>query len=142
MLAVALVLGSFAGCASKNGVESGETIVITDMAGNTVELPTNIEKIACQSSTCEAAIITLGKGALLISDTSDGVSKRSRNFDYADQLAEERHVPELSDGYSALDSKKWRTENKFSWDEQVNDGYNLVPTVIHGNLSHTGLVST
>lgn len=68
-MAVALVLGSFAGCASKNGVESGETIVITDMAGNTVELPTNIEKIACQSSTCEAAIIILGKGALLIGST-------------------------------------------------------------------------
>lgn len=78
------------------------------------------------------------------SDASDGKSKRNRNFDYADQLAAEKHIPipGLSDGYSASDLKKWRTENKFSWDEQVNSGYNLVPTVIHGNLSHTGLVST
>lgn len=80
----------------------------------------------------------------VFSDVSDGKSKRSRNFDYADQLAAERHIsiPGLSDGYSASDLEKWRTENKFSWDEQVNFGYNLVPTVIHGNLSHTGLVST
>ena len=80
----------------------------------------------------------------VFSDVSDGISKRSRNFDYADQLAAQRHIPipGLSDGYSAADLKKWRTENKFSWDEQVNSGYNLVPTVIHGNLSHTGLVST
>lgn len=80
----------------------------------------------------------------VFSDVSDGISKRSRNFDYADQLAAEKHIPipGLSDGYSAADLKKWRTENKFSWDEQVNSGYNLVPTVIHGNLSHTGLVST
>lgn len=80
----------------------------------------------------------------VFSDVSDGISKRNRNFDYADQLAAERNIPipGLSDGYSATDLKKWRTENKFSWDEQVNSGYNLVPTVIHGNLSHTGLVST
>ena len=80
----------------------------------------------------------------IFSDVSDGISKRSRNFDYADQLASEKHIPipGLSDGYSALDLKKWRIENKFSWDEQVNLGYNLVPTIIHGNLSHTGLVST
>lgn len=69
LLAVVFVLGSFAGCASNDNVESGKTITVTDMAGNTVELPTNIDKIACQSSTCEAAIITLGKGALLIGTT-------------------------------------------------------------------------
>ncbi|WP_443626986.1 hypothetical protein, partial [Catenibacterium sp.] len=34
----------------------------------------------------------------------------------------------------------WRKENHFSWDEQLN-GYFLVPSVIHGNLSHTGAVS-
>lgn len=80
----------------------------------------------------------------VFSDASDGICKRNRNFDYADQITSEKHIsiPGLSDGYSASDLKKWRIENKFSWDEQVNLGYNLVPTVIHGNLSHTGLVST
>ncbi len=80
----------------------------------------------------------------VFSDAADGVDKREKNFDYADQLAAERQIdiPGLDRGYSAADLKKWRTDNKFSWDEQVNAGYNLVPTVIHGNLSHTGLVST
>ena len=43
LLAVVFVLGSFAGCASNDNVESGKTITVTDMAGNTVELPTNID---------------------------------------------------------------------------------------------------
>lgn len=69
ILAIALVLSSLAGCASNNVPENEDTITVTDMAGNTVELPMDIEKIACQSSTCEAAIITLGKGGLLIGTT-------------------------------------------------------------------------
>lgn len=69
LLVAALVLSFFASCASNNVAENSKTITVTDMAGNTVELPANIEKIACQSSTCEAAIITLGKGALLIGTT-------------------------------------------------------------------------
>lgn len=80
----------------------------------------------------------------VFSDVSDGKSKRERNFDYADQIASERQIviPGLPEGYTAADLKKWRSEHKFSWDEQVNGGYNLVPTIIHGNVSHTGLVST
>lgn len=80
----------------------------------------------------------------VFSDVSDGKSKRERNFDYADQIASERQIPipGLPEGYTASDLKKWRSEHKFSWDEQVNGGYNLVPTIIHGNVSHTGLVST
>ena len=69
LLVAALVLSFFASCAFNNVAENSKTITVTDMAGNTVELPANIEKIACQSSTCEAAIITLGKGALLIGTT-------------------------------------------------------------------------
>lgn len=80
----------------------------------------------------------------VFSDVTDGKSKRERNFDFADQLAAERKIPipGLPEGYTATDLKKWRSEHKFSWDEQVNGGYNLVPTIIHGNVSHTGLVST
>ncbi len=80
----------------------------------------------------------------VFSDVTDGKSKRERNFEFADQLAAERKIPipGLPDGYTATDLKKWRSEHKFSWDEQVNGGYNLVPTIIHGNVSHTGLVST
>lgn len=80
----------------------------------------------------------------VFSDATDGKSKRERNFDYADQIAAERQIPipGLHEGYTATDLKKWRSEHKFSWDEQVTGGYNLVPTIIHGNVSHTGLVST
>ena len=80
----------------------------------------------------------------VFSDVSDGKSKRERNFDYADQFASERQIPipGLPEGYAAIDLKKWCSQHKFSWDEQVNGGYNLVPTIIHGNVSHTGLVST
>lgn len=80
----------------------------------------------------------------VFSDAADGKSKRNKNFEYADELAAEKQVPipGLISGYSASDLEKWRTSNKFSWDEQVNTGYNLVPTIIHGNLPHTGLVST
>ena len=80
----------------------------------------------------------------VFSDVTDGKSKREHNFEFADQLAAERKIPipGLPDGYTATDLKKWRSEHKFSWDEQINGGYNLVPTIIHGNVSHTGLVST
>lgn len=80
----------------------------------------------------------------VFSDATDGKSKRERNFDYADQIASERQIPipGLPEGYTGDDLKKWRSEHKFSWDEQVSSGYNLVPTIIHGNVSHTGLVST
>lgn len=78
------------------------------------------------------------------SDVGDGKSKRERNFHIADQIAAERQIPivGLEKGYTAKDLETWRSENHFSWDEQVHAGYNLVPTIIHGNVSHTGLVST
>lgn len=70
--------------------------------------------------------------------------RRNSNFTLADQIAAERQipVPGLAPGYTASELAEWRSENKFSWDEQVNGGYNLVPAIIHGNISHTGLVSS
>ena len=72
--------------------------------------------------------------------------RRSANFSIADQLAAERQlpIPGLSPGYTAAELADWRSDPKhrFTWDEQVHGGYNLVPTVIHGNISHTGLVSS
>ena len=75
-----------------------------------------------------------------------GEGKRTSNFTIADRLVAERQlpIPGLPDGYTAQDVKRWRSDprHRFTWDEQVNGGYNLVPTVIHGNVSHTGLVSS
>lgn len=71
-------------------------------------------------------------------------SKRESNFAIADRIASEKQIPipGLSKGYTKEQLTKWRDENKFSWDEQIKGGYNLVPTIIHQNVSHTGLVST
>lgn len=70
-------------------------------------------------------------------------NRRNANFDLADKIVAERQVPipGLGSGYTATELADWR-EGKFTWDEQVNGGYNLVPTIIHGNISHTGLVSS
>ena len=71
-------------------------------------------------------------------------SKRNSNFDIADNIASQQQIPipGLPKGYTKEQLSKWRKKNKFSWDEQVDGGYNLVPTVIHGNVPHTGLVGT
>lgn len=80
----------------------------------------------------------------VFSDKSDNKSKRGTNFHIADSIAAERQIPipGLGVPYSATDLQKWRSDNHFTWDEQLSGGYNLVPSVIHGNLSHSGLVST
>ena len=69
--------------------------------------------------------------------------RRNSNFSLADKVAAERQlfIPGLDPGYTATELADWR-KGKFTWDEQVNGGYNLVPTIIHGNISHTGLVSS
>ena len=72
--------------------------------------------------------------------------RRNENFRIADRLAAERKIPirGLPEGYTPDDLEEWRgdPEHQFTWDEQVHGGYNLVPTIIHGNISHTGLVSS
>ena len=70
------------------------------------------------------------------------LSERGKNFDCADRLAAEKHIPipDLPKDYTAADLKKWRKEQKFTWDESYDGGYMLVPSVIHGNIPHTGLV--
>lgn len=68
--------------------------------------------------------------------------KRARNFDIADEIATEKKlaIPGLKQGYTKADLRAWRKENRFTWDESFDNGYILVPSVIHGNISHTGLV--
>ena len=68
---------------------------------------------------------------------------RSPNFAAADRLAAERgiEIPTLGNNYTASELADWRQKNHFTWDEQLGKGYNLVPSVIHNNVAHTGLVS-
>lgn len=70
-------------------------------------------------------------------------SNRERNFGYADEIVAKAQVsiPGLSNGYSAADLAKWREEHHFTWDESYLNGYLLVPSEIHNNISHTGLVA-
>jgi len=73
-------------------------------------------------------------------------NRRETNFLIADRLTAEQQIPipSLDPGYNADDLKAWRSDPKhrFTWDEQVRGGYALVPTIIHGNVPHTGLVSS
>ena len=84
-------------------------------------------------------------GLDMVSDLYDKVftaKRRTKNFLLADALAAEKGIPipGLTDGYTAKELKCWRKKNKFTWHESFY-GYFLVPAVIHGNVSHSGLVS-
>lgn len=74
---------------------------------------------------------------------SEVFDNRPANFSVADRLAAERgmEIPTLGTNYTKEDLEQWRKDNHFTWDEQLG-GYHLVPSIIHGNLAHTGLVSS
>lgn len=67
LLLFALCVTLFAGCASNNNdVPEREYHTVTDMAGNEVELPVNIERISCMSATCETALVAMGQADKMI----------------------------------------------------------------------------
>ena len=71
LLSFAMIFSLFAlsGCGKSEQSVENTTRTITDMAGREVEIPTTIERVACQSSTCEAVIISLGKASVLVGTT-------------------------------------------------------------------------
>ena len=73
----------------------------------------------------------------------EALKNRRRNMDLADRIAVEKQlpIPGLSPGYTLADLRKWKKENGFTWDESPTQGYLLVPTIIHGNIGHTGVVA-
>lgn len=75
-------------------------------------------------------------------DYNDAYADRNANFDRACDIAAEKGlpIPGLPAGYSGKDLRDWMKENKFTWDESVTNGYILVPSAIHNNIPHTGLV--
>lgn len=87
-LAVAAQCIVLTGCGTGSETER-ETAVrtITDMEGRSVEIPEQIERVACQSSTCEAVIISMGKASLLM-----GTTDYTEEDSFAYQL-----FPELSE---------------------------------------------
>ena len=68
---------------------------------------------------------------------------RKVNFELADQFAAAHQlpIPNLPNGYSSKELKKWREHNHFTWEESPLHGYLLVPAEIHNNIPHTGLVA-
>lgn len=78
------------GCSSSSvSAEKAET-TITDMAGREVVVPADVERVACQSSLCEAVIITLGKGSALIG-SADYTDEDSFAFKLFPELASIKH---------------------------------------------------
>lgn len=67
LMCLVLVISAFAGCAnSKDEGKDREYHVVTDMAGNEVNLPVNIERISCMSATCETALVAMGQAEKMI----------------------------------------------------------------------------
>lgn len=68
--------------------------------------------------------------------------RREANFYIADKIAAELQlpIPGLKEGYTKKELTTWRKAHNFSWHEQVNKGYLLVPSVIHSNIPHIGAV--
>lgn len=71
-----------------------------------------------------------------------GNAPRSRNFEIADSIVADMQmdIPGLEQPYVKADVEKWRKKNHFSWDEQLDNGYILVPSIIHAEIQHRGLV--
>lgn len=65
-LVVVLCLSFAAGCAQNNEDKEREYHIVTDMAGNEVRLPVNIERISCMSATCETALVAMGQAEKMV----------------------------------------------------------------------------
>lgn len=87
----------------------------------------------------DSGLIDSGNGGVNFEKLFAG---REKNFDCADQIAARRQlrIKGLPEGYTSADLKAWRKKNKFSWDESYDNGYILVPGIVHDNIRHTGLV--
>lgn len=67
VLLLAFCLIFFGGCVSSNNDSAErEYHTVTDMAGNEVKLPVNIERISCMSATCETALVAMGQAEKMI----------------------------------------------------------------------------
>ncbi len=75
----------------------------------------------------------LSKGTV---DITDFTEDRECNFAQADELLAAQN------GTGPEEIERWRHENKYTWHECANcKTMQLVPTEVHGNLSHSGGIS-
>lgn len=67
LLIMGICVSLFVGCSITNTEgQKREYHTVTDMAGNEVELPVNIERISCMSATCETALVAMGQADKMI----------------------------------------------------------------------------
>lgn len=97
-------------------------------------------------STAEVLAENIGKPLdITNTDATTGqlFDDRNRNMRCADAVASRKQIPisGLAHGYTKDDLALWRKENGFTWDENYKDGYCLIPSFIHGNIMHTGMVA-
>lgn len=117
---VALILCTvFTGCSNNKEGSSDETRTIVDMANRTVEIPEKIERVACQSSTCEAVVISLGKGSLLVG-TTDYTDEETAAYQLFPELS---NVAKLTDDMSAEEMLERKVQVVFVKDTNKIEKY-------------------
>lgn len=116
-LATLALCAAIAGCGTQN--HSAGTRTIVDMAERTVEIPETIERVACQSSTCEAVIISLGKATLLVG-TTDYTDEASIAFQLFPALSQ---VTKLTDDMSVEEMLKNNVQVVFVKDTNKIEKY-------------------
>lgn len=117
---IAIILcTAFAGCSDNKEDSSSETRTIVDMANRTVEIPQKIERVACQSSTCEAVVISLGKGSLLVG-TTDYTDEASVAYQLFPELSS---VAKLTDDMSVEEMLEREVQVVFVKDTNKIDKY-------------------
>ena len=98
LMSALIVLGLLAGCESTNKKEGErEYHIVTDMAGNEVSLPVNIERVSCMSATCETALVAMGQADKMICTEAFA----SGNFEFTYKLFPElANVEKVSESLS------------------------------------------
>lgn len=98
------------------------------------------------------ALAQIGLGELMRSSGGEYVEddlngtfsdNRNDNFSLADLHAAEKGIPipGLGEEYTAVELAQWRKDNRFTWEESMVYGCLLVPSELHNNIDHTGLVA-
>ncbi len=94
-LVLVMCLSVFVGCGKTVPNDSErEYHIVTDMAGNEVNLPVHIERISCMSATCETALVAMGQADKMIVTSTFA----SGDFDFTYKIFPELSSVEKVDG--------------------------------------------
>ena len=129
---------SFTGIPFQNSEACFDEVSLIQM--NLGEIMNHYRSEQLKSENLDTAEIVLSDAEL--SEQLFTKERRNANFDLADRTASAQHleIAGLGSDYSASELKKWREEKGFTWHESLTN-YSLVPSMIHGSIAHSGLVS-